>query len=654
MTTKSYEVYLLGLYKAMLVDMVRIRPRLRVDCERDYLRLLSSVEKAGSRVFLEFLPAMGKHLDLCLSQRRLTPSGLPYMRPYRRGGAIPRLFKGMYLSVFDESGELRIEPDIKAVEFLRQLLGAAKKFRMPCSDSATWEHVDEFFRIDEEVRRPSLQWDDDDFSADAARDLQLGDRAGSVLPLFPLLGAERESSANISAVHLSTIQRVADSGTAELGRFDPAEWRSRHGPGAVADLKTGMNKYSFPFWPAKLERVFPFADYAFHNHAEWADYVRHQSEFHAFLQTHEPPSRLIAVPKTITGPRLIASEPVGHQWCQQLIRDFLMSRVSRTSFSSSISFRDQAKNGALALSASSSESHATIDLSSASDRISCWLVERLFRTSPSLLDALQASRTRWIRNDIDRKSPRLYKLKKFTTMGSAVTFPLQTIIFTYIAIGSVLFTRRRKPTYENIWWASKEVQVFGDDIIVPIDSVDNTLAALSHLGLKVNPNKTFRTGRFRESCGVDAFDGNDVTKVSVLTMPVVSKPESVVSSLDSHNNFFMRGYYTTSDYIQRAVASLKRYRFFKVSAGSGSIGWFSHEGWDPGDAKRRWNPDLHRLEYRVTRLSGRALRKLTDGRSMVLQYFTEVARPPISKEERLGCPSITPIKLSWRWEPRPE
>ncbi|UJQ85838.1 MAG: putative replicase protein [Alehxovirus montisvivens] len=653
MVAKSYEVYLLGLYKAMLSSIVRIRPRLRVDCERDYSRLLSSVEKAGISMFLEYLPAMGKHFDICLSQRRLTPSYVPYMGTYKRRGSIPRLFKGLMLSVFDESGELRIEPDIKAVEFLRQLFGAAKRFRMPCSDSSTWEHVDEFFRIDAEVRRPSLQWDDDDFSPHAARDLQLGDRDSCVLPLFHHLGAESESAACVSEKHLSTIQWVADVCTAELGRFDPAAWRSRHGPGAVADLKTGSDKYQFPFWPAKLDRVFPFADHGFHDYAEWADYVGRQSEASASLQLHEPPSRLIAVPKTITGPRLIASEPVSHQWCQQLIRDFLMSRVSDTSISRCISFRDQSKNGSLALRASLSESHATIDLSNASDRLSCWLVERLFRTSPTLLDALQASRTRWIRNDIDRKSPSLYRLRKFTTMGSAVTFPVQTIIFTYIAIGSVLFSRRLQPTQANIWWASSEVQVFGDDIIVPSDSVDNTLAALTHLGLKVNPNKTFKTGRFRESCGVDAFCGHDVTKVSVLAMPVVSKPESVVSSLDTHNNFFMRGYYEVSDYIHRAVASLKRYRFFKVRAGSGAVGWYSFDGEDHGVTEYRWNPNLQRLEYRVTGLYSPTKREPTNGRSMTLQYFTEVTRPPISKEVRLGRSSVVPTKLRWHWEIAP-
>ncbi len=652
MTKKSYEVYLLGLYKAMLSDMVRIRPRLRVDCERDYSRLLSSVEKVGGRLFTEHLPAMGKHFDLCLSQRRLTRSGVAFQAPFRRSGVIPRLFKGLLLSVFDESGELRVEPDKQAIGFLRQLYGAAKKFRLPCSDSSTWEHVNEFYRIDAEVRSPTLRWDDDDFSPSTAGSLQLGDSLGTELPLFRGLGLEQES-ASCSDSHLSAIQWTADICASELGRFDPSEWRSRHGPGAVSDVKTGSDKYQFPFWPAKLERVFPFADYGFHNYAEWADYVRSQSEDRAALQLHEPPSRLIAVPKTITGPRLIASEPVAHQWCQQKIRDFLMTMVDVTSIRNSISFKDQSQNGKLALWASSSESHATIDLSSASDRLSCWLIERLFRRSPSLLDALQASRTRWIRNEIDRESPRLYKLRKFTTMGSAVTFPVQTYVFTYIAVGSLLYSRGLPVNIRNIRKAASEVRVFGDDIIVPTDAVDATLAALSHLGLKVNPNKTFCTGKFRESCGVDAYDGYDVTKVSVLTMPAVSKPESIVSSVDSHNNFYKKGYFETASYIRQTVASLKRYRFFDVRVGSGAFGWYSGEDYHYGGTKSRWNEKLFRKEFYVTSLSSGVTRKLAEGRSMVLQYFTEVAAPPISKEERLGTPSIPPTKLRWRWEPLP-
>lgn len=653
MVTKSYEVYLLGLYRAMLSSIVRFRPSLRVDCERDYLRLLSSVEKAGVRVFLDILPAMGKHLDICLSQRRLTPSGVAFMAPFRRRGVIPRLFKGLYSSVFDESGELSIDPDIRAIECLRMLLGAAKKFRMACSDASTWSTVDAFYKIDQGVRHPSLDWDGDDFEATLAAHLSLGDDDLVAFPLLYRLYDKAEPCSSSVEDSMLAIQSVADIVSSQFGRFDPIDWKARHGPGVVSDLKKGLSKYSFPFWPDKLERVFPFADIAFHCYTEWADYVQHQTEISAYIQRQELPSSLKAVPKVLSKPRLIAAEPVAHQWCQQIVADFLMTRVKETSLRSCISFRDQSKNGDLALSASSSGSHATIDLSDASDRISCWVIERLFRRSPTLLDALQSSRTRWIRNDIDRKSPKLYKLRKFTTMGSTVTFPVQTILFSCIAIGATLSKRGQIPTIRNIERTAREVQVFGDDIIVPSDSAAETLAALAYLGLKVNPTKTFLTGKFRESCGVDAYDGHIVSRVSVLAMPAVSKPESVASIVDTHNNFYSRGYYEVSEYLRRTVTSLKRYRFFDVTPGSGTIGWFSHAGPDHNGAPRRWNEALHRLEYRITGLRSLCGRELSDGRSMLLQYFTEVHRPPLSKEERLGTASISKTKLGLRWEPLP-
>ena len=653
MTSKSNDEYLLGLYKAMLSSIARIRPRLRVDCERDYKRLLSNVEKGGVRIFLEHLPAMGKHLDLCLSQRRLTPSRVAFMSPYKKGGAIPRLFKGLFLSVFDESGVLRIDYDVKAVEFLRLLLLAAKKFRMPCSDSATWEHVHEFYQIDQEVRSPDLQWDDDDFESTEACHLKIDGTNPSSDPTLwsDLMDRSGESCPTIPARFAETIQWVADAVVAEFGRFNPTEWGSKHGPGAVSDLKRGQDKYSFPHWPEKLGRVFPYSEHAFHCYDAWVDALLEREVPDDI--SHEPPSRLIAVPKTITGPRLIASEPVAHQWCQQMILDFLFAKSKTSCLKDCISFDDQSKNGDLALRASRSESHDTIDLSSASDRISCWLVERVFRRNPSLLDALQSCRTRWIQNDIDRESPRYYKLRKFSTMGSAVTFPVQTYIFAIISIASILYARNKRVSYANIMLASQEVQVFGDDIIVPSDTTGSTLAALAHLGLKVNPNKTFTTGRFRESCGVDAYDGHIVSKVSVLAEPVVTKPESVMSALDSHNNFFLRGYHEVCDYIYRTVTTLKNYHFFKVSPGSGAVGWYSIEGPDPNGCKRRWNSNLQRHEFLVTGVSTPSDRKPTNSETMLLQYFTEVHAPPISHEVRLGVASIAATKLRRRWDPLP-
>ena len=650
---ESCAEFVLGLYEAMFSDIVARCPDLNKECSRDYNRLLSAVDQMGVRFMFDVLPAFGKHFDKCLANGRLVKSGLAHFGPYRHDVMVPRLFKGLLLRVFDEFGCLRSDPDKQAIRDVRQLCSAVKRFRVDCPDSSVWKQTDEFYRIDGEVVPGSLNWNRGHFDPDGARDLQLGDHLPHGPEPSPLFGDEGSTPPDIAlAARLSAVQRTADLVCAEFGRFNPVDWGARHGPGAVSDLKSGEYKYSFPTWPEKLERNFPMSLYGFANEGHWAESVRSGEIQRSFLD-HEPPARLIAVPKSFSGPRLIASEPVAHQWCQQIIRDFLMSRVSFTSLSEAVDFRSQRKNQELARAASLTGSHSTIDLSSASDRISCWVVERMFRRLPDLLECFYSVRTRWIYQDIDKKSPKHHMLEKFSTMGSALTFPVQTIVFACIAIGTLLCERGKPVTYANIAMAAKEVQVFGDDIIVPIDCHGSVLEVLSHLRLKVNPDKTFSTGKFRESCGYDAYDGDDVSKVSVMTVPVVSKPESVLSSIDVHNNFLARGWYLTAKYVKKAVDSLKRFAFRWVHPDLGAIGWHSLFGERDKGLKTRWNANLQREEVLVTRSLGSSGKTPVDSDSMVLQYFTEVKGLPVSREERLGkSPLRGPLRLRWAWEPR--
>jgi hypothetical protein len=648
MQSNSYVLYLQGLYAAMFKDIAEKCPHLRVDSERDYSRLLSIVEKVGLRFYLIDLPSMGKHFDRCLSEGLLTRSDLPYSRSIKKSSPVPRLFKGLWLSVFDESGVLRVDPDVQAITFLRQLLYAAKKFRIACSDSVTWKHVNEFFEVDRECLPDSLGWKYDDISLDGLDNLDLLDCHPSRLPSLPLLRDEARSPP-ISERLVESVQRTADIVAAILGRFDPVEWDARHGPGAVSDQRRDRSKYDFPNWPEKLDRVFPFSDHGFHSHTEWANFWSERDGCLATFLDNEAPSKLISVPKELKGPRLIAAEPVSHQWCQQIILDFLVSSLKRLPISDSIHFRDQTENGSFALRASHSQSHVTVDLSSASDRISCWAVERFFRRNSSLVSALHASRTRFIMNAIDRKSPKYYMLRKFSTMGSAVTFPIQSYMFTIMAIGSLLFSRGLPVSIKNIRKLSKEVRVFGDDIIIPEDGWTSLQATLEYLRLKVNRNKTFETGKFRESCGVDAYDGHDVTKVSILSTPDVSRPGSVMSSVDVHNNFLKKGYVRTAEYIKSTVDRIGRFAIPIVTIGSGAFGWYSHLGIDVRHLKRRWNSNLQRVEVQATTVFPGLVRTPASGRSMLLQYFTEAVLPPVSHEERLGIASIPTIKLRRRW-----
>jgi len=199
---------------------------------------------------------------------------------------------------------------------------------------------------------------------------------------------------------------------------------------------------------------------------------------------------------------------------------------------------------------------------------------------------------------------------------------------------------------------SREVRVFGDDIIVPIDAWPLVCDMLTTLGLKVNADKTFGTGKFRESCGTDAYDGVNVTKVSVLRMPQVGSPESVLSSVDVHNNLLMGGYTQTATFVRETVGRMRRYAFPVVPPLSGRVGWNSFDDLDNSYLRDRWNPDLQRREYLCTQPYSRVTREPSHGNLMMHQYFTEVKPGSSPFGERLGfITEVPPTKLGRRWVP---
>jgi hypothetical protein len=153
-----------------------------------------------------------------------------------------------------------------------------------------------------------------------------------------------------------------------------------------------------------------------------------------------------------------------------------------------------------------------------------------------------AARTPWLRQSLDAKHPKLYKLRKFTTMGSACTFPVETIGFFVCALASLVLARNATVTIKNLERLAGEIRVFGDDIIVPKEAGKVLEALLHHLEFEVNPSKTHRNGKFREACGMEAYDGCNVTPSYILQLPVPGRPESIASVVASSNNFYKRGF----------------------------------------------------------------------------------------------------------------
>lgn len=219
-------------------------------------------------------------------------------------------------------------------------------------------------------------------------------------------------------------------------------------------------------------------------------------------------SRTITVPKDAKTDRTIGVEPFGNSFLQQGVHAFLRERLLRNG----VDLDDQSINQRLA-SKAQAEGLATLDLKSASDSICSELVFLLLPIEWALyLDRLRTRETlvrdRWVR------------LEKFSAMGNAFTFELESLIF-YALISAV----------KDLSGSQKPVSVYGDDLIVGQEIAGDCVELLEWCGFQINEDKSFLSGRFFESCGMHYFDGIDVT-------PVYQK--EIVSDLSEHIRFHNR------------------------------------------------------------------------------------------------------------------
>jgi hypothetical protein len=583
--------------------------------------------------------AAAKHLDRCLDGGSYKLSGLPLTKRYSNRVVIPKFLRGLYLRVFEEDGTLKGDCDVEAIVFLRNILYVARKTDLPCSDEAVQKEVRDFFVVDSELPEPEGFWSSERPSL-ADVDREYSGFRNSRLYADRIEAQEDPRKREELSTFLMNLDLVSKFITSTLGAFHPQEWRFRHGPGAVSERRGRFyNKYCWSNWSDRLENVFPIADCGFHNYNSWADSANEST-----VGSNEPASRLISVWKTFTKPRLIAAEPSEHQWCQQNIWHYFCDRSRATWIGGCVLFRDQTRNQELCRRGSRDGSLATVDLSAASDRVTCHIVGQFFSGNPPLVLALQSTRTRFLEQGICRSAETRLTLRKFSTMGSACTFPVQSLLFFGICLAAVATKRRLKASPTNIRFLAGDVAVFGDDLIIPTDSRELLFDALELLHFKVNASKSYWTGRFRESCGVDAFRGVDVTP-AYWRAPYCNNPESLASVVEQANNFQKKFFVHTSRYL---ASTIPKGLVPQVSMDSGVCGHRTFARPDPPKLIR-WNRDLQRSEARVgTIITSQKRTAITDD-SAILQYFTE--RPLPSHSWVGGVPQRPKLFLKFRWVP---
>lgn len=369
-------------------------------------------------------------------------------------GYLPKLLLPLWQLVFDEWGDLRDDALPEAVAAIRQITRSYKKIHEVCSDEAQAQEVQKFIRTDAQLA-------DLVFDAGAVRLLA---------KTIDILFGRKIRSTDWSVVS------------------------GRHGPGSVAEELDPVAKWDFGPVNDAIAGVFPLPFPTV--------YSEPYSSYEGAARC-----RLVAVPKTRTTPRLIGIEPAGHQWIQQSIKDELYRAFEKMPV---CSLSSQEPNRLLAEIGSYEGELATLDLSEASDRISNDLVQRLFGQFPRFSRAIQACRTR----ETVLPDGTVMTLNKYASMGSALTFPVEVMVFTAITLMSVAlsrgseFSRTVRSLAKSDW-----IRIYGDDIIVPVEYATVVMTGLELFGLKVNRGKSFYMGHFRESCGADYFRGTNVTPV---------------------------------------------------------------------------------------------------------------------------------------------
>lgn len=436
---------------------------------KDIQTIIERLQSEGSSFGQVTLPLLGKALDQGLVCGRFKS---PPHFAVKRNTCLPIFCHSVFRMIFDTDGTLSLSPCTESIYFLRQLLLLNGKL---------------IYEPNTQMKERAVQ----DF-----KDRQSLLRKVKVPVDHPVLLRARW-----------LLGRV-------LSRLDLSDIKPGHGPGIVADGWDRFERWDFTSWPARAERHYPYGVYGAHS------FGMSSRNGIGIVLMKKMITKCCLVPKDFKGPRLISAEGTVNQYLQQGQMKSLMRYMdNHRLLSRSIRLRDQTFNQKKAQKAYGAN-QCTLDLSNASDMVSTVLVWYLLSDVPKLRAQLMSTRSEYMRYN-DEYIP----IVAFAPMGSAVCFPVETLVFWAITMASLMLVRPRyekrvslrskdckfPPFSSTLNELASEIAVFGDDIIVPNDALSTLTSTLTLVGCQVNTSKTCYLTPFRESCGSEWYNQSDVT-----------------------------------------------------------------------------------------------------------------------------------------------
>jgi len=571
-----------------------------IDIARDVITTSQRWKDEGDSYLTILLPQLGKALERGLEQGMWPIQDVNSTWVHVRG--LPAYLRGFLNRVFDEQGVLLESPDAECIWAVRQFCYLTHKVERACSPERERSAFDQFVSTD-----------------------------NSLLGLPGRIDPERlETFLRISRRLFGRIFQECDRKVASW------ELVPKHGPGAVAERSSQEERRQYSFWNERLEAVFPYWRYTANSVYQNSPMVVPMSD--------ELPVRVVSVPKTQSTPRIIAIEPSVMQYAQQGLKRELYELIGRGPLSKVLGFQDQTRNREMAAIASANGRLGTLDLSEASDRVHWFLVHSILEPFPHLRDFVW--NTRSTRADVPFHG--VIPLQKFASMGSALTFPLEAIVFTILAVAGVEQAQNRRLQARNL---PGLVSVYGDDIIVPVNAIDHVIDWLEHFGAKVNRRKSFWNGKFRESCGAEYYDGTDVSVVRLRSELPSSRDDAaeIAALVDFRNRAYLAGMWWVVRDVDKGLEPFIDLPY--ASAVSPTSDAYLHRATFLPRVLvgSKWNSDLQRDERRVPVLVGRSHSYVIDGEAGLLEWFHDALRRGDLEDRFDSQERSTSFSIQRRW-----
>jgi hypothetical protein len=211
---------------------------------------------------------------------------------------------------------------------------------------------------------------------------------------------------------------------------------------------------------------------------------------------------------------------------------------------------------------------------------------------------------------------------------------MEAMVF-FLAIVSIrLMSRQMKPTPERVFRYSRSVYVYGDDLIVPAEEAPAIVAGLEAFGLKVNAAKSFWTGKFRESCGRDYYDGVDVTPVYVRRKVPCDRADvhGLVGWVATANQLYWAGLWKATRVIRKHVEAILG-TLPAVPVESQVLGWNSFSN---AVSFHSWHIDFQRPRMRGWVPVAKRRVDVIDGDSALLKCYRTIGSEQLPASDHLA------------------